>query len=256
MGVVHLALDEVLQREVALKELPHDLCVTPGQVERLRHEARVLARLAHPSIVHVHDLIERDGRTWIALEYVRGGTLAEAMQAAGGALPWMEVARLGRQLAEGLAYAHAQGVIHRDLKPMNVLLTDDEPPLAKLTDFGLARMAAASTRTQAGTLMGSVRYMSPEQASGAPVDERSDLYSFGVMLFEMLAGQVPFEGEIPAVIAQHLHAPPPDLGRRVPGAPAGMVAVVAALLAKDPGERPAGAGDVARELETLGARAA
>ncbi len=256
MGVVHLALDTVLQRDVALKELPHHLVTQADLVQRFRQEARVLARLGHPSIVQVHDLIEDDGRMWIALEYVGGGTLADAMGAAGGSLPWPEAAHIGRQVAEGLAFAHAQGVIHRDIKPVNVLLTGDDPPVAKLTDFGLARMAESGGHTQAGSLMGSTRYISPEQVAGRPVDVRSDLYSFGVTLYETLAGRAPFEGEVAALLAQHVSAEPPDLGVLVPAAPPALVALVTSMLAKDPDERPQAASAVAFELEQLSARAA
>jgi len=254
MGVVYHAVDTVLQREVALKELPLHLGARTELAERFRQEARVLARLSHPCIVQVHDLIEDDGRLWIALEFVRGGTLGESMERRGGALPWREVVTIGRQVAEGLGFAHAQGVIHRDIKPLNVLLTDAEPPLAKLTDFGLARLVESTEHTQPGSLLGSARYMSPEQVAGRPANERSDLYSLGITFFEMLTGRVPFDGEFAAVLARHVGEAPPDLRELAPTVPPELAALVASMLAKAPEDRPGDAGAVARELDAIAGR--
>jgi serine/threonine-protein kinase len=251
MGVVYLATDTVLQREVALKELPLHLGGATDLSKRFRQEARVLAKLSHPCIVQVFDLVEDEGRLWIALEFVRGGTLADAMRYAGGALAWPEVARIGRQVAEGLAFAHAQGVIHRDIKPMNVLVTDARPPLAKLTDFGLARLVESTEHTQPGSLLGSARYMSPEQVAGRPADARSDLYALGVTLFEMLTGRVPFEGEFAAVLARHASETPPDVRTLAPDVPQALAELVASLLAKAPEDRPRDAALVARDLEAF-----
>ncbi|MEO5619115.1 MAG: serine/threonine-protein kinase [Candidatus Eisenbacteria bacterium] len=256
MGIVYHAIDTVLQREVALKELPLQLGARTELAQRFRQEARVLARLSHPCIVQVHDLIEDDGRLWIALEFVRGGTLGDAMRMRGGALPWTEVVRIGRNIAEGLSFAHEQGVIHRDIKPMNVLLTDADPPLAKLTDFGLARLVESTEHTQPGSLLGSANYMSPEQVSGRPADVRSDLYSLGITFFEMLTGRVPFEGEFAAVLARQIGEAPPDLRERAPEAPPELASLVMSMLAKAPEDRPAGAGFIARALDTIAERAA
>ncbi len=254
MGVVYHAMDSVLQREVALKELPLQLGGRTDLAQRFRQEARVLAKLSHPNIVQVHDLIEDGGRLWIALEYVPGGTVADAMRYAGGALAWPEVARIGRQIAEGLSFAHAQGVIHRDIKPMNVLVTAAHPPLAKLTDFGLARLVESTEHTQPGSLLGSARYMSPEQVAGRPADARSDLYALGITFFEMLTGRVPFEGEFAAVLARHASEPAPDVRSLVPDVPPELAALVASLLAKAPADRPQSAEHVAYALRALEAR--
>ena len=216
----------------------------------------MLARLSHPSIVQVHDLIEDDGRLWIALEFVRGGTLGDAMRLRGGALPWREVVRIGQGIAEGLGFAHEQGVIHRDIKPMNVLLTDGDPPLAKLTDFGLARLVESTEHTQPGSLLGSANYMSPEQVSGKPADARSDLYALGITFFEMLTGSVPFEGEFAVVLARHVGEAPPDLHERVPEAPPELARLVMSMLAKAPEDRPADAACIARALAGITERAA
>jgi len=253
MGVVYQAMDTVLQREVALKELPLHLGGSTDIAKRFRQEARVLAKLAHPSIVQVHDLIEDEGRLWIALEFVRGGTVADAMRYSGGALPWPDVARIGGQIAEGLAFAHAQGVIHRDIKPMNVLVTDAHPPVAKLTDFGLARLVESTEHTVPGSLLGSARYMSPEQVAGRPADARSDLYALGVTFFEMLTGRVPFDGEFAVVLARHANEPAPDVRTLAPDVPPDLAALVASLLAKAPEDRPRDAGHVVIALRALAA---
>jgi hypothetical protein len=253
MGVVYQAMDTVLQREVALKELPLHLGGNTDLAKRFRQEARVLAKLSHPSIVQVHDLIEDEGRLWIALEFVRGGTVADAIAFSGGALPWLEVVKIGGQIAEGLAFAHSRGVIHRDIKPMNVLVTDTHPPMAKLTDFGLARLVESAEHTVPGSLLGSARYMSPEQVAGRPADARSDLYALGVTFFEMLTGRVPFDGEVAAVLARHANEPAPDVRSLAPEVPQELAALVASLLAKAPEDRPKDAGHVVIALKALAA---
>jgi hypothetical protein len=251
MGVVYHALDTVLQREVALKELPLHLGGRSDIAGRFRQEARVVAKLSHPYIVQVYDLIEDGGRLWIALEFIRGGTLTDRMRHAGGALGWPEAARIGLQITEGLGFAHALGVIHRDIKPMNVLLTDARPPVAKLTDFGLARLAESSEHTQPGSILGSAYYMSPEQVAGKPADARSDLYSLGVTFFEMLTGRVPFDGEFAAVLARQVNEPAPDVLMIAPDVPPELASLVASLLAKSPEDRPQSANHVVIALRAL-----
>jgi serine/threonine-protein kinase len=251
MGVVYQAFDTVLEREVALKELPLHLTARGDFARRFRQEARVLARLSHPHIVQVHDLVEQDERIWIAMELVKGGTLADAIERSGGSLPWRRALQLAGQICMGLDYAHTQGVIHRDIKPINVLLTQDEACSAKITDFGLAKHVAASAHTREGTLLGSVSYMSPEQAAGRKVDSLSDVYSFGITLYEMLTGHVPFEGEVAAVLAQHLSQPPTPLRHLRPDVPEGVESIVDRLLAKRPEQRPATLRGVAETLAEI-----
>jgi hypothetical protein len=236
MGVVYQALDTALDRTVAMKELPHHLTARSDLARRFRQEARLLARLSHPNIVQVYDLIEDDNRLWIAMEFVEGGTLADAIERS-GAVAWPEALRLGRQIAAALKFAHEQGVIHRDVKPINILLTTDGVP--KITDFGLAKLLESSVHTQEGSLLGSAHYMSPEQAAGRPADARSDIYSLGITFYEMLGGRAPFDGETASVLAQHLSQPPPPLRALARDLPLEFEAVVMSMLEKEPEGRPA-----------------
>lgn len=248
VGVVYRAWDTVLERPVALKELPPRLVRDPQLAERFRIEARVLARLSHPGMVQVFDLVESDAGMWIAMELVTGGSLDDVLERR-GPLPLDEVLRLGADMADALAHAHAQEVVHRDFKPHNVLLTPDGRP--KITDFGLAKIAREGPKlTQAGAIMGSPSYMSPEQACGGDTDHRADAYAFGITLYQMLVGRCPFDGDTASVLAAHITQPPPDpaeLGVPIPGA---LGALLSALLAKRPEDRPPDLAAVASDLRS------
>jgi len=193
----------------------------------------VLAQLNHPGIVQIYDLVDHDERMWIAMELVEGGDLAGHT---GEAMDEARVVEIALGIADAAAFAHERGVVHRDLKPQNVLLTEAGAP--KLTDFGLAKIRGGSTRTMEGAVLGSPCYMSPEQADGRPADERSDVYAFGIMLYQMLAGAPPFDGEIASVLMQHLRRPPRplrDAGAHVSPA---LERLVMDMLKKSPDERP------------------
>lgn len=234
MGVVHLAQDTVLDREVALKELPARLASDPSFAERFRHEARVVARLTHPNIVQIFDLVEDGDRIWIAMELMGGGDL-EGLLERTPKLAVHDAARIVRPLAEALAFAHSKGVVHRDVKPMNVLFAADRTP--KLTDFGLASLAERTMHTQEGAVLGSPRYMSPEQAAGRKADARADVYALGVTLYQMVTGVLPFEGDVASLLAQHItRAPraPRDIAAEVP---AEIDDLVLLMLEKDPARR-------------------
>jgi len=249
-GVVHRALDRVLARELALKELPTMHAIHLRSAERFRQEARALARLNHPGIIQVHDLIEAEGRLWIAMELVSGGDLDTYLESH-GPLSVAHACHLGELIADALFSAHEQGVIHRDLKPLNILMVNPDTP--KITDFGLAKLNEGSAHTIEGLVMGSPYYMSPEQCEGAPTDHRSDIYSLGVILYEMLTGSVPFEGDARSILAQHIHkAPAPLSGSSVrEGIPSSLNELVLRMLEKTPQDRLADLQEVRNSLEGL-----
>ena len=250
MGEVFLAWDDRLKRRVAIKRLRRDSDLHPSLRRRLLREARAVASLSHPAIVQVYDLLEDAAGDCLVLEYAEGKTLAATL-AAGPLEPALAI-RLVREIADGLAAAHAARIVHRDLKPENVIVTPSSH--AKVLDFGLARMQATGEviLTQHGALLGTYHTMSPEQANGGEADERSDLFSLGVVLYEMLTGRSPFRGAYPLETLQRVttqHPPRADTVR--PGVPTRLGVLTERLLAKDPNNRPAGAADVVRELEAI-----
>jgi len=232
MGEVWFALDRELDRAVALKF--HDRQASEARFER---EAQTAAALSHPNIVRIYDYGLADGRPYLVLEYLAGGTLADRLDSP-DALTGSEAEQIARDIAAALAHAHAQGVVHRDLKPSNILFGADGR--AKLVDFGIARSSGQETLTEAGSLLGTAAYMSPEQAAGeTPVGEATDVYSFGVILFQMLSGRLPFDGDSPLELAlKHRTAAPPALKSYRPDAPARLASLVSHALAKDPAGRP------------------
>ena len=205
MADVYLAEDEELGRRVAIKILNDKYAPDDQFVERFRREAKNAAGLSHPNIVSIYDRGEAEGTYYIAMEYLDGRSLKELVVAR-GPLPIPDAIAATRQVLSALRFAHRKGVVHRDIKPHNVMA--DADGRLKVTDFGIAR-AGVSQMTEAGSIIGTAQYLSPEQARGAPVDQRSDLYSMGIVLYEMLTGQVPFTGESPVEIAmKHLSDPP------------------------------------------------
>jgi serine/threonine-protein kinase len=232
MSEVWLAHDEQLDRPVALKLLaPH------ADRRRFAREARAAAALSDPNIERIYEYGEHEGRPYMALEYLPGGSLEERL-AEGKPVPDEEAAAIAAQVASGLAHAHANGLIHRDLKPANVLFDAEGRP--KIADFGIARLIGAETFTEEGTVMGTAAYISPEQAAGEAASPASDVYSFGVMLFRLLTGRLPFEGESAFDVARmHREVEPPPIEWLRPDAPSRLAAVATAALAKDPRERPA-----------------
>lgn len=245
MGEVYRAWDRVLDREVALKQLSTRLLSDPQYAERFRHEAKALAQLMHPHVVQVYDFVEEDGTAWMVLELVTGGDLESYLEEH-GRLEVAEAAAFAHQTATGLAHAHAQGIVHRDLKPANILLSADRQ--VKISDFGIAKMLRATNLTQEGAVLGSPPYMSPEQASGAPVDSRTDIYSLGITFYEMLTGKVPFDGDTQGVLAKHIIETPKPPSEIVPGLSSEVERVVLHMLEKQPDNRPADMNAVAEML--------
>ena len=254
MGEVLLAHDERLDRRVAIKRIRRDAARSEHR-ERFRREARLAARLSHSAIVQVHDLLTEGEVDNLVMEYVEGENLRALSRR--GPLPIARVLDLGIQIAQGLREAHRQGIIHRDLKTENVLVTPEGR--AKIADFGIAKRLSDSwneeslTRTDA--IVGTYRTMSPEQARGGPVDHRCDLFAFGVLLYELLAGKSPFQGENPlATLDQIVHHRQTPLREIDPAVPEELSRVVDRLLEKEPGLRPRGMSEVLRDLEEIAGR--
>jgi serine/threonine-protein kinase len=242
MSEVWCATDLELGRRVALKLL------APNEDNaRFEREARAIAALAHPNVTQLYDYGESDDRPFMVLEYLPGGSLEELLRAH-GALADEDTHRIASEIAAGLAHAHSRGVVHRDLKPSNVLFDDEGR--AKIADFGIARMAAGEgTLTEAGTVLGTAAYISPEQAAGMPATAASDVYSFGVLLFRMLTGALPFESDDPlSLVVRHRDEPAPLVTDLRPDAPAALAATADAALGKDPAARPADGAALAAAL--------
>jgi hypothetical protein len=233
MASVYRAHDRVLERTVALKVLEDRYGSDPEHVERFRREARAIARLTHPNIVTVIDRGEVDGCQFIVFEHVRGANLKELLRRR-RRFPVAEALAVVHQAARGLAFAHEHGVVHRDVKPQNVLV--DEDGVAKVTDFGIARSASLDDDlTLAGTVLGTGDYISPEQATGRRAEERSDQYSLGALLYELLTGEVPYPAESTVAAAmRHVHDPIPSVREKRSDASTRVDAVVRRALAKDP----------------------
>ena len=247
MAQVYLAHDRLLDRPVALKVLFPELSVDLAFVERFRREAQAAANLAHPNIVQVFDWGEDNGSYFIVMEYVEGRSLSAMLRQSPRLHP-TEAAEIAAKVAAGLAYAHRRGVVHRDVKPGNILLTPAGE--VKVTDFGIARAVnTEDSLTQVGSVMGTAAYFSPEQAEGLTVDARSDLYSLGVVLFEMLTGRTPFMGDSPVVVAsKHVREQAP-LARSInPSVPVPLEAIVSMAMAKAPSERYQSAEDFRADL--------
>lgn len=251
-GIVYSARDPLIQRTVAIKTVS---CVGLSREEiqsfeqRFYREAQSAGRLTHPNIVTIHDVGRCGDVAYIAMEYLAGRSLREVLDD-GTRLPLKRIANITAQIADGLAFAHASGIIHRDIKPANILLLEND--LVKIADFGVAQLPGGS-QTQEGATVGSPKYMSPEQVRGAPLDGRSDIFSLGALLHEMLTGRPAFTGnDIDAILHQVLSSDPPPPTLLRPNLPAAADRIVTRALAKSPEARYADAGEMAADLRRLG----
>ncbi len=236
MSTVYLARDETLERWVAAKVLHREISDQPDQIERFRREARAVAQVSHPNVVAVIDAGEDGGRPYIVFEYVDGETLKHRIDAHHGGLPLDEAAAYGIEVGRGLGAAHARRLVHRDVKPQNVLIDSDGR--AKVTDFGIARELEQDGLTKTGRVLGTTDYVSPEQAMGQPVDARSDIYSLGILLYEMLTGEVPFKADnLVGVAMKHVNEKVPDVQRRRRDVSSALAAVVERATEKKPEKR-------------------
>jgi serine/threonine-protein kinase len=248
--LVYLGHDELLDRPLAIAVIRAEHFDERDE-ERLRREIRMLARLSsHPNVVVLYDVADLGGSTALLFEYVPGGSVADLLELAGAPLPVRDALRIGEQVAWALDGVHRAGIIFRDVKASNVLLTGDGA--AKLCDFGLALQTGDGRLTDEHIVMGSLSYLAPERVARRHYDHRSDLYSLGVVLYEMLVGEPPFPGDDPDEVgAQILHAEPPPVRERRSDVPEPVAAVVEALLAKHVGDRPQQAAEVAAALAAL-----
>ncbi len=248
MGEVYLARDERLDRLVALKFLSQRLAGDPNNRRRFIREARAMAALSHPNIVHIYEVSETNGRPFYAMEYIDGPTLAEKLR--DGPLPPDQAIDIGFQIAAGLCEIHEAGIIHRDLKPSNILLDHRNRPL--ISDFGLASVSGEASLTRSGALLGTVGYMSPEQTIGSDLDFRSDIFTFGIVLYEMVSGTHPFRKDNDGATFKALvNDDPPPLADRPADIPEALIDVIQVALAKDPVRRHATTYDLFTDLQTL-----
>jgi serine/threonine-protein kinase len=254
MSSVFRAHDRLLDRKVALKILHQQYNDDDDYVERFRREARAVATLSHPNIVTVIDRGDHEGRQFIVFEYVEGENLKRLIERRGPA-PVSTALELGMQIARGLSFAHQQGLVHRDVKPQNVLLNGDGQ--AKVTDFGIARsLDVQHGMTQTGTVLGTSDYIAPEQAQGQRVDEHTDVYSLGVVMYELLTSEVPFPGEnFVAVAMRHINEPPPAVRDKRPDVSPRLDAAIQRAMAKDPADRFQTMAEFCQELEACLAEA-
>lgn len=249
MAEVYLAEDLLLNRQVAIKILRDQFNDDKTLLNQFKHEAQSAARLSSPSIINIFDVCEEEGKSFIVMEYVEGKTLKDLLEEKGRLSPYKAVC-IAEDIAAGLSHAHRRNIIHCDIKPHNILITENMHP--KIADFGIARMISNMTMVYTNSVIGSVHYLSPEQASGKPVTAQSDIYSLGIVLYEMLTGHVPFDGNTAVAVAMmHVEKTPPPLSTYVDGLPVCLQHVIDKALAKDLTKRYASAEEMRQDLNSI-----
>jgi len=245
MATVYRAYDPSFDRDVAIKVLPREFLHDPQFHDRFQREIRMVAQLEHPAIVPVYDVGEEEGMPFFVMRYMSGGSLTDWIER--GRFSLEDTARIVERLAQALSYAHKQGVIHRDLKPDNVLFDNNGDPF--ISDFGVAKFAEAASNLTGSGIIGTPAYMSPEQAQGDPVDSRTDIYGLGVIVYQMLSGRQPYNADTPmGVVVKHITEPVPEILRANPDLPESMDTIIKSAMAKDKQKRYTTATDLARAL--------
>ncbi len=249
MAKIYLAYQPSVKREVALKVLPYILQENVSFVNQLSQEVDVIAHLQHPQIIPVYDFGKQDDQIYIVMAYIRGGTLADRIDQASNGLPDQETIRLLDLISKGLDYAHSKGIVHRDLKPNNILMDESDHPY--IADFGLAKLTEGKIELTNTMMTGTAAYMAPEIAQLGKSTKRADIYAIGIILFEMLTGKLPFQGETPyKMLSAHIHQPVPNIRELRPDLPEAIRAVIDKALAKDPVNRFATAMEMATEFKS------
>jgi len=234
MATVYRGYDPISGREVAIKVLPREMLHDPQFRSRFEREVKMIASLEHPSIVPVYDVGDEDGQPYFVMRYMPGGSLSNWIER--GPIPIQETARIIEKVAQGLSYAHRKGIIHRDLKPDNVLFDDNGDPF--ISDFGVAKLTESTSSLTGSGVIGTPAYMSPEQAQGVEIDLRSDVYGLGVIVYQMLTGQQPYNADTPmGVVVQHITEPVPEILKTLPSLPAAVDQIIKTAMAKDKEKR-------------------
>jgi serine/threonine protein kinase len=242
MGIVYQAVDVMLDREVAVKRLRNEFSSTPEVAERFRREAKIQARLNHPNIAHLYSFFKDGESFYIVMEFVNGTPLGRMIP-----MPWERALAIFLQILDSLEYAHSLDVLHRDLKPDNIMIGPRGE--VKIMDFGIAHVLGSSRQTREKSIVGTLEYVPPELIAGKAIDRRSDIYSLGILLYEMVSGRLPFESKVEfEILKHHLETPAPQLSSVAPGVPAFLDEAVARALVKDPAGRFSSCGEMAAFL--------
>lgn len=248
MATVYRAFDPNFDREVAIKALPREMMHDPQFRSRFEREIKMVAQLGHPSIVPVYDTGEVDGQPYFVMRFMTGGSLSDRIEK--GGIPIEETARIIGKIAQGLAYAHRKGVIHRDLKPDNILFDENGEPF--ISDFGVAKLIESAGNLTGSGVIGTPAYMSPEQAQGVEIDKRSDVYGLGVIVYQMLTGHQPYSADTPmGVVVKHITEPVPEILKVLPNLPPDVDAVIKTAMAKDKTSRYENTIELAKALNTI-----